>query len=74
MIKHRISDFMAEKPVTTPVEKPVKQGEEIINLTFRLPHSKWKKLKNLSTDERRSIQQILLDALEAEFARRGLPF
>jgi hypothetical protein len=74
MSKPSLSDFMA---VTSPepTQKPdrqVKSGDQIINMTIRLPHSRWKKLADLSTDERKSIQAIVVQALEAEFSRRGL--
>lgn len=74
MNKPSLSDFMsATEPVTKTADKPsAKQGEKIINMTIRLPQSRWKKLADLSTDERRSIQAIVVEALEAEFTRRGL--
>lgn len=50
------------------------QSEELIQTSFRLPRSKWKKLQELSIDERRSVQAILVAALEAEFSKRGLSF
>lgn len=50
------------------------QSEELIQTSFRLPLSKWKKLQELSIDERRSVQAILIGALEAEFSKRGLLF
>ena len=74
MSKPSIKDFMKSEPVQAVAEKPVKQGEQIINMTFRLPQSRWKKLADLSTDQRKPIQQILVTAVEAEFEKLGLPF
>lgn len=72
----------AQVTVTLPVSEsksPAKrtktmQAEELIQTSFRLPRSKWKRLQELSIDERRSVQAILVAALEAEFSKRGLPF
>ncbi len=74
MSKPSLSDFMtATEPVAKLADKPsVKQSEKIINMTIRLPQSRWKRLADLSTDERKSIQAIVVEALEAEFSRRGL--
>lgn len=52
----------------------VPEGEEVVQTSFRLPKARWRKLRDLSLDERTSVQSILVQALEAEFARRGLPF
>lgn len=48
--------------------------EEIIQTSFRLPRSRWKRLQELSIEERASVQSIVVRALEAEFERRGLSF
>lgn len=48
--------------------------DELVQTSFRLPKSRWKKLRELSLDERASVQSIIVSALEAEFARRGLVF
>lgn len=73
-----ITDFMARgKPVesTALAHKPVKpEGEEIINMTIRLPRSKWKRVADMSTDNRESIQKITMDAYKEYFEKRGLPF
>lgn len=78
-----LSSYQAAQ-VTTPQtasesKNPIKQVkpkivEELIQTSFRLPRSRWKKLQELSIDERRSVQAILVGALEAEFLKRGLPF
>jgi hypothetical protein len=52
----------------------VSAAEEVIQTSFRLPRSRWKKLQELSIDERASVQSIIISALEAEFLRRGLTF
>lgn len=48
--------------------------EEIIQTSFRMPRSRWKKLQELAIDQRVSVQSIILVALEGEFAKRGLKF
>lgn len=48
--------------------------EELVQTSFRLPLDRWKKLQQLSIEERVSVQSILVTALESEFARRGLIF
>lgn len=48
--------------------------EEVIQTSFRLPRSRWKKLQALSIEERASVQSIIVTALEAEFRKRGLTF
>lgn len=75
-----LSSYQAAQ-VTTPQsasesKNPIKPKtvEELIQTSFRLPRSRWKKLQELSIDERRSVQAILVGALEAEFLKRGLPF
>jgi hypothetical protein len=57
-----------------PRKPPVRAAEELIQTNFRLPRSRWKRLQELSIDNRASVQSIILGALEAEFARHGLPF
>jgi len=47
---------------------------ELVQTSFRLPRSRWRNLRDLSLDERTSVQSIIVQALEAEFARRGHPF
>jgi len=77
-----LSNYQAAQVAPSPVteskasSKKIKttQSEELIQTSFRLPRSKWKKLQELSIDERRSVQAILVAALEAEFSKRGLPF
>lgn len=66
--------------VVTP-QKTVRQRrqadntpEEVIQTSFRLPRSRWKKLQELSIDQRASVQSIIITALEAEFAKRGIRF
>lgn len=49
-------------------------AEEVIQLSFRLPKSRWKRLRELGLDERASVQSLIVSALEAEFERRGLAF
>lgn len=51
-----------------------KPDEEVIQTSFRLPRSRWRKLQELCLDERASVQSIIVGALETEFAKRGLSF
>lgn len=48
--------------------------EEVIQTSFRLPRSRWKRLQELAIDERRSVQSILVEALEDAFAKKDLKF
>lgn len=50
------------------------KAEEVIQTSFRLPRSRWKKLQELSIEERASVQSIIVRALEAEFAKHGITF
>lgn len=47
---------------------------DVVQMSFRLPRARWKRLRELSLDERSSVQSIIVAALEAEFARRGISF
>lgn len=53
---------------------PQKAKEELVQTSFRLPRSRWRKLHELSLDERSSVQAIIIRALESEFSRRGITF
>lgn len=53
---------------------PKPLAEEVIQTSFRLPRSRWKKLQELSIEERASVQSIIVRALEAEFAKHGITF
>lgn len=59
---------------TAKTRKQVKDQEELVQTSFRLPRGRWRKLHELSLDERSSIQAIIVQALEAEFAKRGVIF
>lgn len=61
------------KRATQKTPQKIEAGE-LVQTSFRLPKSRWKKLRELSLDERASVQSIIVSALEAEFARRGLAF
>lgn len=74
MTKPSLTDFTQEAAPEPKAEKPLKNGEQIINMTIRLPQSRWKRLADLSTDERKPRQAIVVEALEAYYAKRGLPF
>lgn len=59
----------------TTAKKPAKAGpEEVVQVAYRLPRTRWAKLRNLATNERSSVQAIITEALEAHFKRAGLPF
>lgn len=51
-----------------------KPKEELVQTSFRLSRSRWRKLHELSLDERSSVQAIIIKALEAEFGKRGITF
>ncbi len=53
---------------------PATPSDELVQMSFRLSKPRWKKLRALGIDERASVQSIIVTALEAEFARRGLTF
>ena len=75
--KPSIYDFMAPNTPPVAVEKPKvvrREGEEIVNLTFRMPRSRWKHLAELSISDRVSLQSLIMHALEEDFKRRGLRF
>ena len=59
---------------SVPPKKSKSFKEELIQTSFRLPRSKWKKLQELSIDDRKSVQALLIEALEISFAKRGLKF
>lgn len=59
---------VAQKTTSPPM------GDDIVQMSFRLPKARWKRLRELSLDERASVQSIIVSALEAEFARRGIAF
>lgn len=59
---------------TAKARKQTKDQEELVQTSFRLPRSRWRKLHDLSLDERSSVQAIIVQALEAEFAKRGITF
>lgn len=61
-------------PTSVKKLKPKTGTEEVIQTNFRLPRSRWKKLQELSIDQRTSVQAILIHSLESEFAKRGLTF
>lgn len=56
-------------------KKPASPGaEEVIQTSFRLPRSRWKRLQEIAIDERRSVQSVIIEALEDAFAKKGLKF
>lgn len=48
--------------------------EELIQTSFRLPRSRWKKLQELAIDQRTSVQAVLIESLEDVFSKKGLKF
>lgn len=59
---------------TPKIRSQSKDKEELVQTSFRLPRSRWRKLHELSLDDRSSVQAIIVQALEAEFAKRGINF
>lgn len=49
-------------------------ADELIQTSFRLPRSRWQRLQHLVIEERSSVQAIVVEALEAEFEKRGKLF
>lgn len=49
-------------------------SDDVVQMSFRLPRARWKRLRELCLDERATVQSIIVAALEAEFARRGITF
>lgn len=65
----------AAQPEEPKRKKPVASGaEEIIQTSFRLPRSRWKRLQEVAIDDRRSVQSVIVEALEEAFAKKGLKF
>lgn len=73
-----LMDYQAAQEQISAPDQPAKRAkpiaEEVIQTSFRLPRSRWKRLQELSIDERRSVQAIVIAALEGEFAKKGLKF
>ena len=74
-----LMDYQAAQEPAAPAAAASKRAktpitEELIQTSFRLPRSRWKKLQELSIDQRCSVQSVLISALEGEFAKRGLKF
>lgn len=77
-----LSAFQAAQtsPASTQVDEPKRKktaadaSEEVIQTSFRLPRSRWKRLQEVSIDERRSVQSVIVEALEQAFAKKGLKF
>lgn len=75
MKKPSLSNFAEPSAPVAPAPKPEKhEGEVIVNMTFRLPESKWHSLVALTQAERTKIQPFLQGLVAAEFERRGLRF
>lgn len=77
-----LSDFQAAQaaPVAPQAHEPKRKkstaggGEEVIQTSFRLPRSRWKRLQEVAIDDRRSVQSVIIEALEEAFAKKGLKF
>lgn len=77
MTRPSLLDYQVAQEVAPVAPKPRQQKvatEEVIQTSFRLPRSRWKKLQELSIDERKPVQAIIIGALANEFAKRGLKF
>lgn len=62
-----------ETPATIKKTK-ASHKEELIQTSFRLPRSRWKKLQELAIDQRTSVQAVLVESLEDVFNKKGLKF
>ena len=49
-------------------------NDQLVQTSFRLPKNRWRSLRDLSLDERASVQSVIVRALEAEFAKLGREF
>lgn len=67
-------EHSAAEPPQDARRQPQERADELVQTSFRLPRSRWRRLRDLSLDERVSVQSIIVQALEAEFARRGRSF
>lgn len=77
---------LAADPAPTAVPERVRQvtstgrvrthsaSRQLPGVTLRLSEGRWERLKMLSIQERRPIQDILGDAMEAYMKGRGLPW
>jgi hypothetical protein len=69
---------MQQNSATTPGQarkgNRLTHTEELVQTSFRLPLSRWRRLHELSLEDRSSVQAVIVAALEAEFERRGLIF
>lgn len=54
------------------VSKIAAKGEQIA-VTLRLRKEQWRRLKELSIDERSSIQALAIEGMSRLFVERGLP-
>jgi len=62
-------------PSPKVVAPPAKtDAEEVIQTSFRLLRTRWKRLQELCIDERMSVQSTIVGALEVEFAERSRIF
>lgn len=70
----------AQAPAAQKADEPKRKrpsaagAEEVIQTSFRLPRSRWKRLQEVAIDERRSVQSVIIEALEEAFAKKGLKF
>jgi hypothetical protein len=76
----------AAAPVAAPQPERIRQvtstgrirthsaSRQLPGVTLRLSEQRWERLKMLSLQERRPIQDILGDAMEAYMKGRGLPW
>lgn len=67
-------DLDDEQQAAPPVKQVSQTSEELkpIGTNFRMMPSDWKRLKDLSTAERRSFQELIEEGLASVFAKRGL--
>jgi hypothetical protein len=52
----------------------IQSAEELVQLGFRLPRSRWSRLHEAAIHDRSSVQAIVVEALERHFSARGLKF
>ncbi len=73
-----LSDFAATKPGAAPAAAPeaspeARKLDTRKGQTLRLSASAWRQLKVLAMDEGTTVHQILVDAVDEAFRKRGKP-
>ncbi len=76
-----LSDFAAVKPGSEPAEShpkpagtnPEPKADNRKGQTLRLSPAAWRQLKVMAMDEGATVHQVLVDAVDDAFRKRGKP-